>query len=329
MKRNAVIRIVIWSIVIVLLGAILLAGLRFNPFRYRRASSASNSTPTIAAAANPTTAAAANPTNAAAETQTTASTAGKASQETQAAVEPASGLVLDGAVSIPANQIRDIDIEWFSGFIQIQSADITEIQFSESSVSDIKYAMQWKQKDGKLTIKFCEAATWRGFFSFQDLSKDLTIYVPRDWTCNSLDIDAASSTLEVTGLTIREVEIDSASGTCTFNDCQLDEIDLDTASGDVRITGTLNILECDAASASVYAVLDNVPNRIKIDSMSGGLDLTLPPDAGFTVKIDSMSSDFSSDFATTQQNGSYICGNGSCRIDMNGMSGDVVIRKGQ
>lgn len=307
MKTNAIIRIIIWCVVIVLLGAILLAGLKFNPFYYRRASN----------------------TQIHEQTTVPAPTVEKASQklETTSKAEPESGLDAAGTVSIPGNQVQEIDIEWVSGCIRIESADVGQIQFSESGVNDTKYTMQWKQKGNKLTIQFCESGM-RSLFSFHDLSKDLTIYVPRDWTCSSLDVDTASSTLEVKDLTIREVEIDSASGACVFDNCQLEEIDVDTASGDIRITGTLNVLECDAASASVYAVLDNVPSRIEMDSVSGDLDLTLPPDAGFTVMIDSMSSDFSSDFATTSQNGSYICGNGSCRIKMSAMSGDVIIRKG-
>ena len=41
-----------------------------------------------------------------------------------------------------------------------------------------------------------------------------------------------------------------------------------------------------------------------------------------------MSSDFSSDFATTIQNGRHVCGDGSCQIQMDAMSGNVIIRKG-
>lgn len=48
-------------------------------------------------------------------------------------------------------------------------------------------------------------------------------------------------------------------------------------------------------------MLENVPNLIKMDSMSGDLTLTLPEGAGFTVSLDAMSSDFSSDFPTVKK----------------------------
>ena len=55
--------------------------------------------------------------------------------------------------------------------------------------------------------------------------------------------------------------------------------------------------------------------------------MVLPEDAGFTVKLDTMSGDFESDFDTTLRNDSYVAGNGRCRIDVDAMSGDVTIRK--
>ena len=140
-------------------------------------------------------------------------------------------------------------------------------------------------------------------------------------------MDSASATLEVKDLTIRDVEVDSASGACQFDGCTLEQLDVDTASGDIRFQGRLDVLDCEGASASIYAALDNVPSRISVDTMSGDLDLTLPENAGYTLKLDAMSSEFDSDFETTLKNGQYISGDGSCRIDVSAMSGDVTIRK--
>lgn len=299
MKTNAIIRIVIWCIVIALLCAILFVGLNFRTFSIVRSSLRRDGDSSVETAV-PTPVTSTDPVSNNSDT--------------------------NKAICIPSSGVREIEIEWVSGTISLQAADVEEIQFSESEVSDAKYAAQWKQKDGKLAIQFCEEKTFHGFNSWNDLSKDLTVLVPRDWVCDSLEIDAASASLQVCDMTIREVEVDTASGDCLFENCTVDELDLDTASGDVRFNGTLNSLDCDAASAGFYAVLDNVPNRISMDSMSGTLDITLPPEAGFTLSMDTVSGDFTSDFPTTSRNGSHICGDGKCRISVEGMSGDVVIR---
>ena len=162
---------------------------------------------------------------------------------------------------------------------------------------------------------------------FRSHSKNLVIQVPREWQCDSLEIDAASASLEINDLTIREMEFDGASGTCIFHNCTVETLELDTASGDVRFTGTLTQLDCDSASANILLELNNVPKSIDLDTASGDLCVVLPEDAGFTVNMETMSGNFKSDFTTTNRNGSYVAGNGRCRIDVDAMSGDVTVSK--
>ena len=289
MKRNAIIRIILFSITIVVLLAILVVGIFGGRIRrFFRPSTEISSLP-LAIDGNQTT----------------------------------------GAVS--AKDIHEIEIEWLSGTIIIQpDENINDIRFSENTVSDAEYQMFYKTSGSKLTIQFSENGNWDSAFGISinsTVKKDLVIYVPVDWTCASLEIDAASATLQVNDLTIKEVEVDTASGTCGFENCNVGTLDIDTASGDVVFTGTLDVLECDSASAAITANLTNIPTRIEVDTMSGDLDITLPENAGFIASIDAMSSDFTSDFATTKSNGAYVCGDGACRINVSAMSGDVAIRR--
>lgn len=237
----------------------------------------------------------------------------------------------DGTVtssgSVNASSIRELSIDWASGNITIRPGDTDSITYKESGVSDSKYQMVVSESGGKLSIHYCKNEVLPGISFRGDLRKDLEITVPRDWTCGKLDLNIASADITVTELTAREVEIDGASGVCTFENCKVTDLDVDTASGDVKFTGTLDTLECDAASASFCAVLDNCPSRISMNSASGDLELTLPADSGFTLEKSTMSGDFSSDFPTVSQNGKYLCGDGACRIDFNAASGDISIRK--
>lgn len=308
MKTNAIIRIIIWSLVIVLLVAILGGVLQGRSTLRSLARLFEHEDPIV-------------------ESFLPARNSGESSpDETVTPVQP---LESEETVRIPAEQISDIEIEWAAGKILIQPIDTDEVQFSESDITDIKNALVWKQRGTTLSISFCEesAGNFINFGNSTNLTKDLTILIPNNWHLNSLEIDAASATLEVNDLRIDEVDIDTASGACKFDNCTVRELDLDTASGDVRFYGYLDILDCDAASASIYAVLTNVPTRIDLDSMSGDMDITLPTDAGFTASVEGLSADFTSEFETTNRNGSYVCGDGHCRISVDAMSGDVIIRK--
>lgn len=290
MKANAIVRIVLFSIAILVVLSILVAALAYDNYRYADDSflTFTNDLPVAS----------------------------------------------DGAINqgvLGADQIRDLEIEWVSGSITLQPEEgATDITLTEYGASESKYQMVYKQSGDTLKIQYCKDSISFPSFGFNvDFSKDLVITVPADWVCESLDIDAASANIEVHDLTIREVEFDGASGTCDFVNCQVDQMDLDGASGDIKFTGTLNELDFDGASASCYLDVTNVPDRIDIDGMSGDLDLTLPADCGFTVTIDAMSSDFTSDFPTTVTNGKHVYGDGRCRIQFSGMSGDLIIRKGQ
>lgn len=225
------------------------------------------------------------------------------------------------AFSVSADAVREISVDWSSGAITIKSAEISEISFYESGSG--KHPMIYRLKDGKLDIDYSEESLVLGVLE----DKDLTILVPQDWSCDELELDTASTALQISDLTVREVDVDSASGICKFRNCNITDLDVDTASGDVFLEGTLNTLDFDAASAKFTGVLYNTPTRIVIDSMSGDLDLTLPEDTGFTVKMDGMSNGFTSDFPTTTRNGNHVCGDGRCLIEVDGMSSDVVIRR--
>lgn len=233
-------------------------------------------------------------------------------------------------VALDAASIREMEIEWAAGSIKIQPMEITEIRIAEEGKDREKNPMVWNVREGKLSIQYSkntDHAFGMGLVLGKEESKNLIIEVPFGWQCDSLEIDAASASLEVRELTIREMEFDGASGTCIFDNCTVEKLDLDTASGDVRFTGSLQQLDCDSASADILLELTNVPRSIELDTASGDLEVTLPADAGFAVTLDALSSDFRSDFDTIRRNNSYVAGNGRCRIDVDAMSGDVTIHK--
>lgn len=233
-------------------------------------------------------------------------------------------------VSTAAAHIQEIEIEWAAGSITIQPKDIDEIRIVEDGLAPDMDPMVWAVRDSELSIQYSKNTDHDfGMGLLQNVpSKNLIIQVPFDWICNSLEINAASASLEINDLTIREMEFDGASGTCVFNNCTVEILDLDTASGDILFQGKLTQMDCDAASANIILDLTNVPTSLNMDTASGNLNLVLPEGAGFTVSMDTLSGEFESDFDTTLRNGSYVAGNGSCRIDVDAMSGDVIIRKG-
>lgn len=235
------------------------------------------------------------------------------------------GGTISSSGSVPANEIRNISIEWAAGSITFLRDDVDTITFSESSRSQDNEKMVWKQSGDELEIDFCETDHHFGL-SF-DGSKDLTVTVPRDWECGELELDVASASVEIEGMTIGSLNFDGASGICTLADCQISTLDMDIASGNVVFSGCLDQLDFDGASADLTLEVSNTPKHISMDTASGDLDLTLPETCGFTVKLNALSGRFTSDFSTTSVDGCHVYGDGSCSIDVSAMSGDVFIHK--
>lgn len=286
MKTNAIIRIILFSLAILILGSILLGVVTFEAFSFGRFFTTIDN----------------------------------------------ESIVTDGMQTNfigNASDIAHLEIEWAAGSITIlPDSGSDQIIIRESEVTNEKYAMHIAQSDNKLKIEFNdEDGFYIGIGSNEVDSKDLVISVPAGWICSSLEIDAAATDVNVSGLTIRNVDFDGASGICTFTDCQIEKLDMDTASGDVNFTGTLESLDFDAMSARFTGTFQNVPNRLDMDTMSGDLEIYLPEECGFTLSLDALSGNFHSEFATTMNGETHRYGDGRCRINVNGMSGDVEIYK--
>lgn len=288
MRTNAVIRIVAYSLAIILLLSILIGvlffGLYFNGGRVQTYRSEEN-------------------------------------------ILPTEGQVTQFQFS---DDIKNIEIEWVSGSITVRPREtVNGIYVAEHMGNDVTKTMVCKQSGQTLKIQFSdESIKFPSFGINVDYSKDLTIDVPADWVCNSLEIDTASAEVVVENITMEEFDFDGASGICRLNDCNVEEIDIDTASGNVYFTGTLDVLNCDAASADCSITAFNIPRSIEMNAASGDLELVLPPDTGFTCSMDTMSGDFESDFEFGRHDGVYIHGDGDCEINVSAMSGDVSILKG-
>lgn len=281
MKRNAIIRVIGWSVTLVVLLSLLVGSLiYFLPY----------------------------------QAQTT--------EVVDATEFPAEFSADSLNYGTSAGDIREIEIDWVSGNIQIQPADIDHIKVSEAAAHANTEAM-FCRKEGdilKISYRKGDIASLKGIGT-----KDLTIQVPKGWACRKLEIDAASPKISVQGLTIDEVDLDTAGGESRLEDCTLGKAEVDTASGNLYLTGALENLEYDSASGSLEAELTNVPSKISMDTASGSLTLKLPKDAGFTVKMDTLSGKFRSDFETTQSGGRYLCGDGACQIEMSSLSGGVTV----
>lgn len=218
-------------------------------------------------------------------------------------------------------EVSGLAISWASGDIDIQPADQDTVTVSEERSGGS--SMVVRHRGSTLEIESGENK-WR-LGGGKSIQKDLSVRVPRDWLCQSLEISAAAADIWVNGLPITNVVLNTASGDCAFTDCTVEKMQVNAISGDLDYSGVLKKLELNGASADCNLWLSDAPAAIEMNTASGDLNLTLPDNCGFTLDRSSLSGAFQSDFATTTENDKIVCGDGTCQITFSSLSGNINI----
>lgn len=229
--------------------------------------------------------------------------------------------------SVSANSVQKLRINWVSGSVRIQPGDTDQITFSETPAPAEEDRMLWKQEGDQLTIQIY-ANTGFSFGILHRPSKDLVITVPRTWDCRMLELDTVSADVTVQELSGQEIRLNSVSGDSSFESCSMQQLGTNTTSGNIRYSGVLDQLSCDTVSADCEVSLSVCPSRAEMNSVSGDLILAIPADSGFSAKLDTMSGDINvSGFSVSVDDKTHLCGDGRCQIDADTVSGDINIRR--
>lgn len=217
-----------------------------------------------------------------------------------------------GHNSIPATELKEIEVNWISGSIEIETYKGNTIEVSETCPHSLSEGDRVRSlyEDGKLTIQFRESRF--ALFGSHSGNKALHIQIPETLaeTVQELTLDSVSSDNTISGLTIQNCDVDNVSGQIIV-DGSVQDFDLDTVSGNCRITS------------------HTTPKSINTDSVSGDVTLTIPKDASFTAEHDSVSGKINSDFSMTLSgDDAFICGDGGTdEWKFDSVSGDVDIQK--
>lgn len=177
----------------------------------------------------------------------------------------------DLEVLVPAEMLRELEIDVASAKVELQDLTLSELSVDAAS--------------GDLLVSGC---------SVQSLSYDTA--------SGNCDLDAAST---------------------------IGEFSMDSASGDAYLEGAIRQLELDAASGGLTLITAAAPDQMELDMVSGSCDITLPADTGFTVELDDIGADLILDgFTATQKKGRYICGSGKANYEINMAGGHVTFHAG-
>ncbi len=218
-----------------------------------------------------------------------------------------------GDAEVPAEEVSSVSVEWVAGDIDIRYYDGGTISFSEPEQLNRDLVLRWTVSNGELRIKFCKSGLGNILKNF---SKSLTIYLPRDFTADKIDIQCISSNIDISSVSAVKTNIETVSGNCNLSG-SISEVDFESVSGNLNF-------------AAVSA-----PLSIDIESVSGDANVTVPADiSGFIINYDTVSGDIlADDFSlgkiTAHGGGNRVYGNGALEISYSGISGDFEIVKAE
>lgn len=231
-----------------------------------------------------------------------------------------------GDASVSASQIRQLDVSWVAGGVDIEVYDGTKITFTESASRQLESheVLRYRVKGDKLTIQYCESTR----LSFNNMpEKRLTVRIPATIALQSLGIENVSSDITVDGggLTINQVDIETVNGQVTVDNIIGKELQVETVNGTVTIHGAFSEVDAEGVNGRQTFALAGDLKRLDVESITGSIDVLLPESIGFTARLDTVTGSLASDYA--QVSGRYEAkhGDGKATLDFETVGGSVTI----
>ncbi len=263
--------------------------------------------------------------------------------------------------SLSASGIKDIEVDWVAGVVEIQPGGDNTIYFSESSSKELtdETKMVYEVDGDTLHIRFCRNTNKAHI----DYGKRLLLTVPEGlvedlevtsssadvWVgslrMEDLDINTTSGMMWLGGVTAKSLDLGTTSGGVTFDNVESGKVKVSSTSGDVsgflrsrevKVTassGNISLYGEDGGKYELETTSGDMmlnilsASELELESSSGDIVLLLPNTMGFTLEYETSSGDFYSgdEFTLAHRNGKYICGNGGCKIEVETTSGDLTL----
>lgn len=309
MKKSAVIRIIVWSVVAVILTALLVSAIAVPTFRnFGSISLGGNSFNYY---------------------------------------YDDESLYSIGAGEFDAENINSIDISWISGLVQIVPYDGDTVRLEETDNAEENFKLRYRIVNNCLVIKPCASKRFLFGNIGGRLNKELTVCLPQKLadTLVKIDIKTASSDVNIESVKIGEIDIETASGNATVENLQCTKLDIETVSGDVRgynvtasqvdnnsvsgnhtLIGAFSKIDVESVSGTIKVNSSEALSSVDIETVSGDVDITIP-ETDFCVDFDTVSGDLTSEFPFSLNGKIKTYGKGIYKYSFETVSGDVTINR--
>lgn len=235
--------------------------------------------------------------------------------------------------------------------IEVYDGNTVKISEKSSKKLEEKEQLHYYNKNGRLMIQYRESSRKVLNFGGYDYNKELTIKIPAKTAeeMGYIGVDTVSSDIRITGISGDKFNIDTTSGSVELNRCKASQIFVDTTSGDLSCTGvsaekefnadtvsgkidvegSIRRFNADSISGSIKLSSAVCPEQVSTDTVSGSATLLIPENEGFRFEKDTVSGSFESDFEISfrDERGTYKDGGDGASFRFESVSGSIKIKK--
>lgn len=213
------------------------------------------------------------------------------------------------------------DSSWLDLSIMQDDSKSLEILIPQQ-FTDTLESVSIETASGDITLQDLSATE----MSFETVSGMIDV---RNISAEVLLIESTSG--EIIGSSLKGTErfkAGSVSGNMELIGITAGEMKLDTTSGVITAEAKADTVIGDSVSGNLSLVMQNQPEKLTMESVSGSLDVTLPESkGGFLCTFSSVSGDFNCNFDTQKSGDLYMYGEGSAEVKLSTTSGNAELNK--
>lgn len=143
---------------------------------------------------------------------------------------------------------------------------------------------------------------------------------------DEIECQTTSGDIEMINVTAKEMKINTTSGDIKVENIEIDSLEGVSTSGDLEIEGMCNNVEGKTVSGNIELELMQHPKQIRVESVSGDIDLNFAKMNGFDLEFNSTSGDFESDFdVIAKSKKKYSYKDESAKLRVKTVSGNLEI----
>lgn len=180
----------------------------------------------------------------------------------------------DGRYVVPADNVKEIDIDWMDGSITIEPYDGTEVIIEEkcNKPFDEHNSLTYSKQKDILAISYAPHQTGISFKVRESaLNKNLHIMIPGNIKCKKIELSAAGSDIVLKNINAKYVEADILDGDFLMTDTVLESLLLDSAGGSLKTEESdIGIVEADTVDGDL-SVSDLNSEKLSFNTAGGNL----------------------------------------------------------